>query len=65
MIDAVIRNLIKLMKILKSQITLLNILEDTDINRDTVYKHRQASVKKKKEITKKKTPNAEKFSINP
>lgn len=45
MIDAVIRNLIKLMKILKSQITLLNILEDTDINRDTVYKHRQASVK--------------------
>lgn len=46
MIDAVIRNLIKLMKILKSQITLLNILEDTDINRDTVYKHRQASVKK-------------------
>lgn len=62
MIDAVIRNLIKLMKILKSQITLLNILEDTDINRDTVYKHRQASVKKN---NKKKPPNAEKFSINP
>lgn len=53
MIDAVIRNLIKLMKILKSQITLLNILEDTDINRDTVYNHRQASVKKN---NKKKHP---------
>lgn len=54
MIDAVIRNLIKLMKILQYQITLLNILEDTDIHRDTVYKHRQAAVKKNNK--KKKHP---------
>lgn len=59
MIDAVIRNLIKFIKILPAVITLLNILEDRHMHRgNTVYAHTGWCKKKKK-------PNAEKFSINP
>lgn len=48
MIDAVIRNLIKFMKILPALITLLNILEDTHAQRRILYTHTQLGVKNKK-----------------
>lgn len=44
MIDAVIRNLIKFIKILPALITLLNILEGTHKRRHTYYTHTHTQV---------------------
>lgn len=65
MIDAVIRNMIKFIKILPALITLLKILEDTHMHKDTCCIHAHIHTHTGWCRKKKKHTDAEKFSINP